>query len=129
MAVRGIRGAIVASADQPDAILSATRKLIDEIMRANPALTTEEIASAFFTTTQDLTSAYPAQAVRESGWREVPLLCGQEIPVPEGLQHCIRVLIHWNTDLTQAEIRHVYLGRARKLRPDLTDLEGGEKQP
>jgi chorismate mutase len=27
--------------------------------------------------------------------------------------------MHWNTDLPQTEIRHVYLGLAASLRPDL----------
>jgi len=118
MAVRGIRGATVASADKPEAILAATRELMAEIKRTNPGLDPEDIASVIFTTTRDLTSVYPAQAAREGGWGEVPLLCGQEIPVPGGLRRCIRVLIHWNTRLAQGEIQHVYLGRAGELRPD-----------
>lgn len=48
----------------------------------------------------------------------------REIPVPGGLARCIRVLLQWNTDLPQQEIRHVYLGAASNLRPDLnvTDI-------
>ncbi len=34
------------------------------------------------------------------------------------LPRCIRVLIHWNTDCAQSEIRHIYLRDARVLRPD-----------
>ncbi len=118
MAVQGIRGATVASADQPEAILSATRELIKEIVHANTTLIPEDIASVIFTTTPDLASAYPAQAARSQGWGEVPLLCGKEIPVPDGLQRCIRVLVHWNTNLPQDEVRHVYLGQAGELRPE-----------
>lgn len=119
MTVRGIRGATVAEKDQPETILAAARELIQAILTANPTLVPEDIASAIFTTTPDLTAAYPARAARQSGWAEVPLLGGQEISVPGGLERCIRVLIHWNTDLPQGEIRHVYLGQASELRPDL----------
>lgn len=119
MPVRGIRGAFVADKDHPESILKATRELLEAISRANPNLVPEEIASVIFTTTSDLSSAYPAKAARQLGWLTVPLLCTQEIPVPGGLPRCIRVLIHWNTDLSQSAVKHVYLGEAAKLRPDL----------
>jgi chorismate mutase len=77
------------------------------------------MASVFFTLTPDLTSAYPAQAARDMGWRGVPLLCTQEMAIRGGLPRIIRVLIHWNTHLPQEEIKHVYLGEATRLRPDL----------
>jgi chorismate mutase len=119
MAVRGIRGAIVANQDQPDTVLAAARTLLSGILEANPSLKPEDIGSAIFTVTADLVSAYPAEAARLMGWANVPLLCTLEIPVPEGLPRCIRLLINWNTDLPQESIRHVYLGEAARLRPDL----------
>jgi chorismate mutase len=109
----------VASEDRPDAIHQATRDLLQAILEANPALKLQDLASAFFTVTTDLLSAYPAQAARQMGWQLVPLMCATEIPVPNSLRRCIRVLIHWNTDLPQEEIHHVYLGEARRLRLDL----------
>ncbi len=119
MATRGIRGATAATADRPDAILLATQELLGEIMRQNEDLASEQIASAIFTVTADLCSAYPAEAARQMGWEAVPMLCSQEIPVPGSLPRIIRVLVHWNTDTPQSEIRHVYLHDAAKLRPDL----------
>jgi chorismate mutase len=119
MAVRGVRGAAVAERDEPQEILAATRALLEAILAANPALQTEDIASALFTVTHDLSSVYPARAARELGWHEVPLMCALEIPVPGSLTRCIRVLLHWNTDLPQNHIQHVYLGAAASLRPDL----------
>jgi chorismate mutase len=119
MALRGIRGATVSEADQPEMILAATRQLLEAILSANPSLSPGDIASALFTVTDDLCSAYPAQAARQLGWVQVPLMCAGEIPVPGSLPRCIRVLVHWNTDLPQAEIQHVYLGQAASLRPDL----------
>ena len=119
MPVRGIRGAIDVDSDQPDEILSATRELLEAILLANPSLKTTDLASVLFTVTEDLHSVFPAQAARQSGWGDVPLMCGLEIPVPGSLPRCIRVLLHWNTELLQAEVRHVYLRGARALRPDL----------
>ncbi len=129
MMLRGIRGATVCGKDEPEAILTATRELLREIMRANPALSAPDIASAVFTTTPDLTAAFPAWAARELGWEGVPTLCAREIPVPEGLPRCIRLLIHWNTDLSQDDVRHVYLGQAGQLRPDRAweSREGSEQ--
>ena len=121
MAIRGIRAAVVVEKDQANEIVSSTRELLEEIQKANPTLQAENIGSVIFTTTPDLISAYPARAAREIGWENVPLLCCQEIPVPESLPLCIRILIHWNTELDQQEINHIYLGEAGKLRPDLAD--------
>lgn len=120
MPVRGIRGATTIVEDQPEAILTATRELLTDLLEANPTLNREDIASAIFTVSEDISAAYPAQAAREIGWTEVPMLCGREIPVPGGLPFCIRVLIHWNTDLPQSSVCHIYRNRAVSLRPDLT---------
>jgi len=119
MSLRGVRGATTAAQDQAEEILSATRELMEAILQANPTLQPEDIASVIFTTTADLRAVYPARAARELGWTDVPLMCAQEIPVPEGLPRCIRVLLHWNTELPQIAIRHVYLREAVRLRPDL----------
>jgi len=119
MNTRGIRGAITVEEDREEAILAATGELLEAILQANPTLRLEDIASAIFTLSPDLCSAYPARAARRMGWVEVPLMCAREIPVPDGLQRCIRVLVHWNTNLPQSQVRHVYLGGAAALRPDL----------
>ena len=119
MPIRGIRGATTVTADQPDLILQATRELLEEILDENEGMQPEDVASAIFTVTDDLVSTFPAQAAREMGWSLVPMLCAREIPVPNSLPHVIRVLVHWNTNVRQSEINHVYLREAVKLRPDL----------
>lgn len=119
MSVRGIRGATTVCEDQAEAVLSATRELLLAILEANPTLRPEDIASAFFTVTHEIHAAYPARAARDLGWGEVPLMCAQEIPVPGSVPCCIRVMVLWNTELSQKEIRHVYLRDAVQLRPDL----------
>ena len=120
MSVRGIRGAIDVSKDEPEAILEATRALLEALLEANPTLQPTDLASVIFTTTPDLNSVYPAQGARQLGWTEIALLCTREIPVPDGLPRVVRVLAHWNTELPQEAIHHVYLGEAAQLRPDLT---------
>ena len=121
MATRGIRGAITIATDTKKEVLDATRELLDEIFAKNPDLNKKDIASTLFTTTEDVSAAYPALATREMGWGFVPMICAREIPVPGSLVMCIRVLIHWNTDLKQEEIKHIYLHGAKVLRPDLVE--------
>lgn len=119
MPIRGIRGATTVTADEPDLILQATRELLEEILQENEGMQPEDVASAIFTVTDDLVSTFPAQGARQMGWGLVPMLCAREIPVPNSLPRVIRVLVHWNTDVPQNEITHVYLREAVKLRPDL----------
>jgi chorismate mutase len=118
MSTRGVRGATVANANDADAILAATRELLLAIRDANPTMQTEDLASILFTVTGELDAVYPAQAAHQLEWTGIPLLCAREIPVPGGLPNCIRVMLHWNTDLSQGEIRHIYLKDAARLRPD-----------
>ncbi|MRR29296.1 chorismate mutase [bacterium] len=122
MAVRGIRGATTCQADETS-ILAATRELLSAILQANPPLQTADMASVWFTVTSDLQLVHPAKAAREMGWNEVPLMCSREIDVPGSLPQCVRVLIHWNTDLPQSAIKHIYLHDAVKLRPDLSHAD------
>lgn len=119
MPIRGIRGATTVPADEPDLILQATRELLEEILVENDTMLPEDIASAFFTVTNDLVSTFPAQAARQMGWSLVPMLCACEIPVTNSLPRVIRVLVHWNTEVSQNEVTHIYLRDAVKLRPDL----------
>jgi chorismate mutase len=117
MDCRGIRGATGVEVNEAGALIAATRELLERIVAAN-GLSVEDVASVLFTATPDLDAAYPARAAREMGWVHTPLLCMQEMDVVGSLPRCIRVLVHWNTDLPPDRIRHVYLGRARALRPD-----------
>lgn len=119
---RGVRGATVAAANTREAILEATRELLERIVAAN-GIETEDIASAIFSLTVDLDAVHPAVAARELGWAAVPLFCAQEIAVPGGLARAVRVLVHWNTRRPQADIQHVYLRGAEVLRPDLAIIQ------
>jgi chorismate mutase len=116
MAARGIRGATTVERNDKDEILKATRELLEVIVRLN-GLRPDDIAYVWFTVTPDLDAEFPAFAARELGWTDVPLMCGQEIPVPGAMARCIRVLIDWNTGKSQREVRHAFLHRAKELRP------------
>lgn len=117
MMVRGVRGATTATEDTPEAIWQATRELLEAVIEAN-GIEEEYVASAIFTTTPDLTAAYPAKAARDLGWHQTALMGCQEIAVPNGIPRCIRVLIHWNTTKKLGELRHIYMRGTEKLRPD-----------
>jgi chorismate mutase len=130
---RGIRGATFVPEDRPEAILSATRELLAALVAAN-GIATEDIASAFFTTTPDLCSAFPARAARELGWVDVPLLGATEMDQRGAPPRCIRVLLHWNTTRRQDEIVHVYLRGSDQMRAQdppshLADRPPGSERP
>jgi len=97
--------------------------MLEAIVQGNAGLKTEDIASVFFTTTDDLVSVHPAKAARQMGWENVPMMCAREIPVPGSLPRCVRVLVEWNTEKAQTAIKHVYLREAVKLRPDLAEAK------
>lgn len=118
MMVRGVRGATTVDNDNGDDIVLATKELILAMIEAND-MAEEDVASVMFTTTPDLTSAYPAKGARLAGWTRTALMGFQEMDVSSGLARCIRVLIHWNTSKSLDEIQHVYLRGAMGLRPDL----------
>jgi chorismate mutase len=123
MAVRGVRGATSVEADDPALIRQAARELMEEILRRNAIACFDDVISAVFTTTEDLISAFPAEAARAIGMNQVPLLCAREIPVPGSMPRCIRVLLHINSEKSPKEIEHVYLRDAQRLRPDLKSAQ------
>jgi chorismate mutase len=126
--IRGLRGATTVAANDAGEIAERTRELIRLLVDLN-GLSPDDIASALFTVTDDLDAAFPAVAVRGlSDWKDVPLLCAREMPVAGSLGHCIRILIHWNTDRPQKEVRHVFLRGARRLRPEWAVRVPGDEE-
>lgn len=118
MTMHAIRGAVQVSADDRSRVLAATSELVTEIMTRND-LVSSDVVSVVFTTTPDLTSEFPALAARKAGLDDVPLLCASEIAVPGAMPRVVRLLAHVDVDRRRTEIRHVYLGGAQALRPDL----------
>lgn len=117
--MRALRGAITVERNDRQEILDATSELLQQLTAAN-ALAEAQVVSVIFTMTGDLDAEFPAVAARQLGWTQVPLLCCREISVPGSLPHCIRVLMHVETGRPRAELHHVYLREAVKLRPDLS---------
>lgn len=118
MVVRAVRGATQIDADEREQLLEATAELVRAVLERNH-LGGDDLISAIFTVTPDLASEFPAYAARLAGLGDVPLLCATEIPVPGAMPRVIRMLAHVETDLTRAQLRHVYLRGAAALRTDL----------
>ncbi len=114
-ACRGVRGATIASGDSREEIHAATRELVIEMMRTN-GIDRDDLVGAFFTTTSDLTAAYPAEAARLMGWEYVPMLGAVEMDKQGGPSRCIRVMLLWNTTKGPREIKHIYLKGTESLR-------------
>ena len=116
---RGIRGATVVSSNISEDIEKATVELTNEIIAQN-SIMVQDIAFAIFTLTKDLNAAFPAKFARlNCGFDMVPMMCYQELDVPNSIRMCLRVLFVVNTDKNQNEIKHVNLKGAKALRTDL----------
>jgi chorismate mutase len=114
---RGVRGATTVDANTAEDILETTTDLLEALIRLND-IAPDDVVSAIFTTTPELTASFPALAARNLGWTEVPLLCSHEMNVPGALTGVVRILLHVNTTRPVAEVRHIYLRNARALRPE-----------
>ncbi|MBB3867210.1 chorismate mutase [Geobacillus sp. NFOSA3] len=118
--IRGIRGAITVERNEAEEIVDATETLLKEMIRAND-VTASDVSFVLISVTEDITAAFPAQALRRiEGWTYVPVMCMREIPVPNSLPRCIRVMMTVETTKKQEEISHIYLRDAVTLRPDLS---------
>jgi len=118
--VRGVKGATTTDGTTAEDVLAATEQLLSTLIDAN-GIDQDDVAAVQFTTSPDLVAEFPAVAARERfGWNDVPLMCGHEMARPGALSQCLRILIFWNTDKAQNEIRHAYINDAAKLRPDLS---------
>ncbi|MEM9134083.1 MAG: chorismate mutase [Actinomycetota bacterium] len=120
MAVRALRGATTVDVDDPAEVRHRTIQLIETLFERNQ-LAGDDVISIFFTTTDDVRSLPPAAAARAFGLEEVPLLCAQEMGSDIGLKHCVRMMIHVETDRARDELRHVFLRGATSLRPELAE--------
>src|SRR3954451_21017762 len=118
MAVRAVRGATQVDEDDLQQVLDATTELASAVLERNK-LSYDDLISIVFTATPDLHAEFPAYAARQAGISDVPLLCATEIAVPDALPRTIRLLAHFETDRTRAEVRHAYLRGDTALRTAL----------
>ena len=121
MALRGIRGAITADSNTKEDIWKAARLLITKLMSTNQ-LNFDQVGAAIFSSTEDLTAAFPTTGVRQlPSFSLIPLFDAREPAIEGSLPMCIRVLLLVDIDKNPRDICHIYLGGARALRPDLVD--------
>jgi chorismate mutase len=118
MAIRGIRGAIQVEANSAADITSGVQELIGSILKSNE-IGPADVISVFFTSTADLTAAFPAAACREMGFANVPLIGSVEVSVPGALDRTLRALLLVETDRKPEQISHMYLRGAAALRRDI----------
>lgn len=117
--IRGVRGATTVPENNPVVIEEYTEELLREMVQFN-LIVPEAVASVFISVTEDINAGFPAKALRRlANWEYVPVMCMKEIPVPGGLEKCIRIMMHVETEKDQKDIHHVYLNNAVQLRPDL----------
>lgn len=120
--VAALRGATTLDEDTRDEVLGRTAELLGALMSRN-GLTTDDVISLVFTATDDITSEFPAAAVRAAGISDVPMLCARELEITggSGIRMCVRVMAHVTTDRPRRALRHAYLRGARQLRSDLPE--------
>ena len=117
-AVRALRGATTVDVDEKDHLFERVISLLEALFERN-AIQHDDLISLLFTATDDLRSAFPAEAARKFGLGDVPLICARELDIDGGTPRCIRVMIHLVSDVPRNELHHVYLEGARNLRDDL----------
>ena len=110
----GIRGAIASVENSEENILESSKILFTEIIEKNN-LVISKVVSVLFTVTKDLNGAFPAKAVRDLGYDQIPALDSLAPDIEGDLSGCIRVLVIYQDII---EPNHVYLGEAKNLRPD-----------
>lgn len=115
-----IRGATTVKNNDAEEIKTACLEMMQKIVAENE-IKADDIIMVFLTMTQDLTAYNAASAIRLGmQWSDVPFFTSQEPEIDGSLKKCVRALVQVHTDKSKSEIKHVYLGEAAKLRPDLS---------
>jgi chorismate mutase len=112
-----VRGAVQAEANEPEAILDATERMLREVLERNE-LDPDALVSCLLTTTDDLDAEFPAVAARRLGLDSLPLICAREIAVPGAMPRVIRAMVHYYAPIGHRP-DHVYIGDTQELRSDL----------
>jgi chorismate mutase len=119
MRVRAVRGATQLDEDTREHMLERVAEMVLDVMTSND-LTVDDFISIFFTATEDLNAEFPAYAARRLGFDDVPLMCARELEIEGSMPRVVRMMAHVETHLSRAEVTHVYLHGAARLRRDLT---------
>jgi chorismate mutase len=127
VAVRAVRGATQLDVDDEQHMYDRVAELVTDVLEAND-LVVDDFISIIFTATADLHSAFPAFAARQLGFTDVPLMCARELEIDGGMPRVVRLMAHVETDLSRADITHVYLHGAAHLRRDLAKVRTDEDE-
>ncbi|HEY8423925.1 MAG TPA: chorismate mutase [Clostridia bacterium] len=118
--ITAIRGAITIEDDTAEEISNATKELMNEIAQKNNLNSSDKkIISILISTTKDITAMYPAAVLREMGYNEAALFSSLEPDIKNSLPKCIRLMVNVASYKDILEPKHVYLKKAKILRPDL----------
>lgn len=117
-AIRALRGATTVDVDEKEHLFERVMVLLGELFDRND-IDHDDVISVIFTATDDIHSAFPAEAARKFGLGDVPLLCARELQIAGATPYCVRILVHLTTERSRSELHHVYLEGARGLRDDL----------
>ena len=115
-----IRGAISVEKNTKEDIIKSTKEVMQKLIQENE-LSSEDLVSIITTATGDLTKIYPGKALRELGYNSTPILCMQEMKVENSSKKMIRLLVHIDGNKNKSNVKHQYLKKAKKLRPDLVE--------
>ena len=128
MSVRAVRGATQLEDDTREQMLDRVAELVLAVMDAN-GLEVDDFISVVFTATGDLHAEFPAYAARQLGFGEIPLLCAREMEIEGSMPRVVRLLAHVESELSKADVTHVYLHGAAALRSDLTRVRSVPDEP
>jgi len=117
-AIRALRGATTIETDEREHLFERVIALLEAMFESN-GIDHDDVISLMFTATDDIHSAFPAEAARKFGLGDVPLICARELDIRGATPQCVRVMIHFETGRSRSELRHVYLEGAAGLRDDL----------
>jgi chorismate mutase len=107
MTSRGIRGAITVNANTKEEIRLATIELLNEMLLKNE-IKTKDISFAIFTLTSDLNADFPAKYARlDGGFNFVPMMCYQELDVPNSLKMCLKILLKIHLQALYLDLLHI----------------------
>jgi chorismate mutase len=126
--VRAVRGATQLESDTREQMLDRVAEMVRGVMESND-ITVDDFISIIFTSTSDLTAEFPAYAARILGFHDVPLVCARELEIDGSMPRVVRMMAHVETELTRADITHVYLHGAANLRRDLTKVREVPDEP
>ncbi|MEG1527712.1 MAG: chorismate mutase [Clostridia bacterium] len=114
--MKGIRGAITVDNNTKQNIYSCAQELFLACVKANNLLP-NNIVAVIFSSTADITEAYPAYSIRQiEEYKDLAYMCLQEQSVKNSLKLCLRILILAENIDT---IKFCYLKGANILREDL----------